>query len=154
MSRMEMMFSWLKYLNNFISRSVRKQNMEWSKGVIFLIATFCPDGLWSAELPRCQRVKTTAGCAVCNLPDNAVSALTNYILNVVLFGYIEGDLPGATAPSRRARHVDGFVGVLDVSVRVCVRVRVPEDDSIRDWVEAGAVEHRWRSKGVVECSDS
>lgn len=38
-------FSWLKYRNNFISRSVRKQNIEWSKGVIFLMATFCPDGL-------------------------------------------------------------------------------------------------------------
>jgi hypothetical protein len=45
-----MMFSWLKYRNNFISRSVRKQNIEWSKGVIFLIATFWPLGLWSAEL--------------------------------------------------------------------------------------------------------
>lgn len=48
------MFSWLKYLNSFISRSVRRQNMEWSKGVIFLIATFCWDGLCSAEL--CNRM--------------------------------------------------------------------------------------------------
>ena len=47
---MEMMFSWLKYLKSFISLSVRRQNIEWSKGVIFLIATFCPEGLWSAEL--------------------------------------------------------------------------------------------------------
>jgi len=45
MSKMEMMFSWLKYLNSFISLSVRKQNMLWSKGVIFLMATFWPDGL-------------------------------------------------------------------------------------------------------------
>ena len=45
-----MMFSWLKYRKSFISRSVRRQNMEWSKGVIFLIATFWPDGLWMAEL--------------------------------------------------------------------------------------------------------
>lgn len=52
MSRMEMIFSWLKYLNSFISRSVRRQNMEWSNGVIFLIATFCPEGLWSAELGK------------------------------------------------------------------------------------------------------
>jgi hypothetical protein len=29
---------------------VRRQNMEWSKGVIFLMATFWPDGLCSAEL--------------------------------------------------------------------------------------------------------
>lgn len=45
-----MMFSWLKYRRSFISRRVRRQNMEWSKGVIFLIATFWPDGLWMAEL--------------------------------------------------------------------------------------------------------
>jgi hypothetical protein len=51
MSRMEMTFSWLKYRRSFISRSVLRQNMEWSKGVIFLIATFWPDGLCSAELP-------------------------------------------------------------------------------------------------------
>lgn len=50
MSRMEMMFSWLKYRSSFISRSVLRQNMEWSKGVIFLMATFWPDGLCNAEL--------------------------------------------------------------------------------------------------------
>lgn len=49
------MFSWLKYLSSFISRRVRKQNMEWSKGVIFLMATFCPEGLWSAELVQGQK---------------------------------------------------------------------------------------------------
>lgn len=47
---MEIMFSWLKWRNSFISRNVRRQNMEWSKGVIFLIATFWPDGLCNAEL--------------------------------------------------------------------------------------------------------
>lgn len=50
-----MMFSWLKYRNSFISRNVLRQNMEWSKGVIFLIATFCPDGLCNAELERSQK---------------------------------------------------------------------------------------------------
>jgi hypothetical protein len=50
MSRMEMMFSWLKYLRSFISRKVRRQNIEWSNGVIFLIATFWLDGLCKAEL--------------------------------------------------------------------------------------------------------
>ena len=45
-----MMFSWLKYRSSFISRSVRRQNMEWSKGVIFLMATFWLDGLCMAEL--------------------------------------------------------------------------------------------------------
>jgi hypothetical protein len=53
-----MMFSWLKYLNSFISRSVRRQNMEWSKGVIFLMATFWPDGLCSAELLHGQNMFT------------------------------------------------------------------------------------------------
>lgn len=46
------MFSWLKYRSNFISRRVLRQNIEWSKGVIFLMATFWPDGLWMAELGR------------------------------------------------------------------------------------------------------
>ena len=40
MSRILMMFSWLKYRKSFISRSVLRQNMLWSKGVIFLMATF------------------------------------------------------------------------------------------------------------------
>jgi hypothetical protein len=53
---MEMMFSWLKYLSNFISRSVLRQNMEWSKGVIFLMATFWPEGLCSAELSLYQQL--------------------------------------------------------------------------------------------------
>lgn len=61
MSRIEMMFSWLKYRNNFISRRVRRQNMEWSKGVIFLIATFWPDGLWRAELYNISHLSSMAG---------------------------------------------------------------------------------------------
>jgi len=59
-----MIFSWLKYRNSFISRSVRRQNMEWSNGVIFLIATFCPDGLCKAELQQIQistLLQTNAG---------------------------------------------------------------------------------------------
>ena len=36
-------------LSSLSSRRVRKQNMEWSKGAIFLIATLRPDGLWMAE---------------------------------------------------------------------------------------------------------
>lgn len=44
------MFSWLKYRRSFISRNVLRQNMEWSKGVIFLMATFWPEGLCIAEL--------------------------------------------------------------------------------------------------------
>ena len=36
-------------LSSLSSRRVRKQNMEWSKGAIFLIATLRPDGRWMAE---------------------------------------------------------------------------------------------------------
>lgn len=51
-----MIFSWLKYRSSFISRNVRKQNIEWSNGVIFLIATFCCEGLCRAELPLRQEL--------------------------------------------------------------------------------------------------
>ena len=39
----------LRNLSNFNSRRVLRQNMEWSKGAIFLIATFLPVGRWTAE---------------------------------------------------------------------------------------------------------
>jgi hypothetical protein len=103
MSRIEMMFSWLKYLSSFISRSVRRQNMEWSKGVIFLMATFWPDGLWSAELSHVN--SCLADTDRPNLPNNTVCALSYDILDVVLLRHIEGNLPRATAP--RWWHVGG-----------------------------------------------
>jgi len=56
------MFSWLKYRRSFISRSVRKQNMEWSNGVIFLMATFWPDGLCKAELFSYQIFSSQSCC--------------------------------------------------------------------------------------------
>src|SRR5688572_4479414 len=104
MSRMEMMFSWLKYRSSFISRSVLKQNMEWSKGVIFLIATFWPDGLWTAEL-REVSLDTGGSTAtnVANLPDNAIGAFANDILNIILLADIEGNLAGP-APVRCVAH--------------------------------------------------
>lgn len=91
------MFSWLKYRSSFISRSVRKQNMEWSKGVIFLMATFCPEGLWTAELfgngQTLQDSNWQRRPAKINLPHDAVGAFTNDILDVVLFAHVERDLP-------------------------------------------------------------
>ena len=78
-----MMFSWLKYLRSFISRKVRKQNMEWSNGVIFLIATFCPDGLCNAELIHALALLHTDYHEFA-IPDNAVSTFSHHILNVVL----------------------------------------------------------------------
>ena len=50
MSRIEMMFSWLKCRKSLISRKVRKANMEWSKGVMRLMATLRCDGRCVAEL--------------------------------------------------------------------------------------------------------
>lgn len=48
-SRIEMMFSWLNQRKSLISRRVRRQNMEWSNGVIFLIATLDSVDAWIAE---------------------------------------------------------------------------------------------------------
>lgn len=84
-----MIFSWLKYRSSFISRKVRRQNMEWSKGVIFLMATFWPEGLWMAELDgQLGRCIWTL-----NVPDHAVGTFSNDILDFILVGHIEGDLP-------------------------------------------------------------
>lgn len=55
MSRMDMMFSWRKCLSSLISLRVRRQNMEWSKGVIRLIATLRWEGRCIAELERTER---------------------------------------------------------------------------------------------------
>lgn len=62
--------------------------MEWSKGVIFLIATFWPEGLCRAEL-----LPLSVQAARCledhNLPNDTVGTFTNDILDVVLVRYIE-----------------------------------------------------------------
>ena len=105
---MEMMFSWLKYRSSFISRSVLRQNMEWSKGVIFFMATFWPEGLCSAELFLVSRCG--AGRASFDVPDDTVCALSNDVLDVILLRDVERDFPGATAPSRCARHGGGCGG--------------------------------------------
>jgi hypothetical protein len=91
-SRIEMMFSWLKYRRSFISRNVRRQNMEWSNGVIFLIATFWPEGLWIAELPRSAHIDRREEVS---LPDNTISTFADYILDIILLGDVEGDFPRA-----------------------------------------------------------
>lgn len=114
-----MMFSWLKYLRSFISRSVRRQNMEWSKGVIFLMATFWPEGLCSAELYHGKGLRQRVSkCQIggCSLPDYSICALSDYILDIVLLRHIERDLPGAVAPCG-ARHCSGLWG--DGGLRGC-----------------------------------
>lgn len=66
--------------------------MEWSKGVIFLIATFWPEGLWSAELLSLSTCCPRAFSPYGGLPHNAVGTLSHDILNVILIRDIEGDL--------------------------------------------------------------
>jgi hypothetical protein len=74
--------------------------MEWSKGVIFLIATFWPEGLCRAELPsklslavRTYYETTQKLTSEDNdLPDNTICTFANDILNVILLRDIERDL--------------------------------------------------------------
>ena len=110
---MEMMFSWLKYRSSFISLRVLKQNMEWSNGVIFLMATFWPEGLCMAELAtrksECQQMRAppSQGSSA-HSPYDPVSTLTDYILDIVLLADVEGDLAGGRSAVGRvlARHGD------------------------------------------------
>lgn len=66
--------------------------MEWSKGVIFLIATFWPEGLWSAELLSISTSRPIALLSYSGLPHNTVGTLSNDILDIILIRDIEGDL--------------------------------------------------------------
>ena len=86
-----MIFSWLKYRSSFISRSVLKQNMEWSKGVIFLIATFWPDGLCSAEL--CVISILVGWESGAHLPHHTIRPFSHYILDIILLANIERYFP-------------------------------------------------------------
>lgn len=104
---MEMMFSWLKYRRSFISRNVRRQNMEWSNGVIFLMATFWPEGLCSAELSIISS-RSDSAFLENHSPDDAICALSHDILDVVLLRHVERDLSRAPAGcSGLARHGEG-----------------------------------------------
>lgn len=68
------------------------------------MATFWPEGLCSAELE-------TSGAIVHrywkNIPHNTVSALSNYILDIILIRYIERDLPRAAGLA--LNHVGGIL---------------------------------------------
>lgn len=61
--------------------------MEWSKGVIFLIATFCIDGLWRAEL---WKERVLAGVVESGkvegvgIPDDTVCSFSYDFLNLIL----------------------------------------------------------------------
>ena len=80
--------------------------MEWSKGVIFLMATFWPEGLWTAEL---YEVSMSFGGDIKrpmpNVPNDTIGALANDILNIVLLTDIEGNLAGP-APILCVAHPD------------------------------------------------
>lgn len=131
---MEMMFSWLKYRSSFISRSVRKQNIEWSNGVIFLIATFCPEGLckaelqreielahlhflqvpWSASIREIARV-TKWG----SIPDNTISSFSYNILDIILLADIERDLSWSRGGIRRTSCHGEIMGIWSKKVVSC-----------------------------------
>lgn len=66
--------------------------MEWSNGVIFLIATFWPEGLWSAELLTISMCFPRLPSYYSGSPDDTIGTLSNDILNIVLIGDIERDL--------------------------------------------------------------
>lgn len=57
--------------------------MEWSNGVIFLIATFWPEGLCSAELSDSKYPRYHDQWHF-HLPDDTVRALSYYVLDVIL----------------------------------------------------------------------
>lgn len=135
-----MMFSWLKYLNSFISLNVRKQNMEWSKGVIFLIATFCPDGLCKAELYLyVSPIPLQFLWEVC-LPNHSICTFANNFLNIILFGDIEGYL--SRAWGRSAWHFGVYV--IDMMCVVSVGLLFTSKKVLR-WSSRG-----WRRWKVVK----
>lgn len=126
MSRIEIMFSWLKYRSNFISRSVRRQNMEWSNGVIFLIATFWPEGLWIAEL---RRVRQAAGRESNRLPDDTVGAFSDDILDLILIRNIERDLSGSSRWGALLSHDARFARLFEkLSLSAIVSIQDPREE--------------------------
>jgi hypothetical protein len=67
--------------------------MEWSNGVIFLIATFCPEGLCSADLEESANNKKPVF-----LRYDAISALSDDINNLIILRDIKLNL--AMTPTR------------------------------------------------------
>jgi hypothetical protein len=69
--------------------------MEWSNGVIFLMATFWLEGLCSAELESISEAHKRIHQA--NLPNDSIGSFSDDILNVVLVRHIERDLSRPSA---------------------------------------------------------
>ena len=65
------------------------------------MATFWPDGLCKAELYVVRDCRNTE---LVDLPDNAVCALADDILDVILVRHVEGDFPRSTSLTWLARH--------------------------------------------------
>jgi hypothetical protein len=61
------------------------------------MATFCPEGLWRAELKITQSVNTKwffiPDNAQKHIPNNAICTFSNNIQNLILVAYVEADLP-------------------------------------------------------------
>jgi hypothetical protein len=148
------MFSWLKYLNSFISRSVLRQNMEWSKGVIFLMATFWPEGLWSAELPLHQRLFSDRGqwCAHHTTPyaPSPTTSWMSYCSETLKDIFLELPLPaggmfaGYGRPGAGARFEEARRGAAE-----CV-----ERGSVRGGVDANSEMSRVLNSAGVSVSES
>ena len=92
MSRIEMMFSWWKWRRSLISRRVRRQNMEWSNGVMRLMATLRWEGMCKAELVG--EVSHGAGRAGRGRgwdgPDDTICSFANHIEDLVVAADDEG----------------------------------------------------------------
>lgn len=65
--------------------------MEWSNGVIFLIATFCWEGLCRAELTLGQQQRLRIHQQQ-HVPNDPVGSFSNHILDVILVRDVERDL--------------------------------------------------------------
>lgn len=101
--------------------------MEWSNGVIFLIATFWPEGLWIAELSVVRRVAKESRH---HLPYDTVSTLTDNILDFILIGNVEGDLPGSSRWGALLSHDLWFARLFEkLSLLAIVSIENPREES-------------------------
>lgn len=75
-----------KCLSSLISRSVRWQNMAWSKGVMRLMATLVPDAIWTADLLVSTRLSDSSSHY------DSVRALADNLMDFVVFRNVERDV--------------------------------------------------------------
>lgn len=95
--------------------------MEWSKGVIFLMATFWPEGLCMAELGKMvsHDNQCTTPDKAPDSPDDTIGTFADDVLNVILLADVERDLAG----TRRVRSLGPRHIGSRLSCRLCKCVR-------------------------------